>query len=245
MSRRVERDTFGAYFTCTWCVDSAEGLHDDTVSSGKDDGDGAISLDQEEDLQSSLEAAEAMAAAAEAAAASDAAVPGADWAASPAAALLIAGAAAASSPASAAGTTSQPAAGGAAGSQLPLPAGQPQLVSLAPPSLAGAAAHSVTPAATVAAAAQSLSLGLPSSAGVPARSTAPAAAAGATAVEPLPQALQSTAPYDVPIIFPNGPLATELLSTSALSAAPGLPPLFSGDSVENPLTFSEHTFMRC
>ena len=86
--------------------------------------------------------------------------------------------------ASAADPARQPANGGAGGSQLPLPAGQPPVVRLAPPSLAGGLSRSEALAATVAAAAQTLSLGLPPLAGVPTASMALAAATGSAAAGP-------------------------------------------------------------
>ena len=202
----------------------AGGMHGDAAFQGEDGRDAAISSDEDANLQSSLEAVAAMAAAAEveAAGGATAAVPGADRAASPAAALMVARAAAALAAASAAAPTSQPAGGRASGSQLPLLAGQSQLVSLAPPSLAGNPRRSEAPAATMAAAAQSLSLGLPSSAGAPTRSVAPAAAAGQAAAGLLPQALQRTAAHGVPTVLLNRRLASQLLYTPASSAAPGL-----------------------
>lgn len=217
------------------CAEPAGSLQVDGDPLGEVDRDEATS-DEELDLQSSLAAVAGMAAAGEAPAADGvtAAVPGAEWAVSPATTRLVAHAASASAAASAADPTSQPAGRRAGGLQLPLPAGQSQLISLAPPSLAEGRSRSEAPAVTMAAAAQSLTLGLPSSAGAPTQSMALAAATGQAAAGPLSLALQPTAARGAPSTIPNGPLATELLSMPALSAGPGLLPRTSAPQAGTP-----------
>ena len=207
-------------------LNSAGSLQQDGTSADNDGSEESISSDEERQLRSSLAALVTMSLAAAAAEAA----PGADWAASPAAALLVAPSGANSAAAPAADPSSPTMGDRATSWQLPLPTELTQLVSLAPPLLAGGLSRSGVPAATVAAAVQSLSLACHRQLVRPPPARHQQLLQGGQRQDCCPRHCSPQQPTARQFLICAGRFAAALLSTPALSAVPGLLPLSSGNN---------------